>query len=237
MWGVVGKKAGGLADAQHIERKRLLKQRREKALLNTKDRKLAKENFLTAIQASNDTQNCAHSNDELINGANEDTITQADNIDNIEIVAENATNTTTNADNIDNAEVETVKSEDIALSNDNIDNTAMSDNNTHDTILGDYNAENVTPGENSTDDVPSPLLYNRKTTDPSRVKTSRKHRPIQVKPLESSMDNPTTDEITTKTVKGHTFDPTDVQVYDFFIQGTPNPKDLESVKEDQLLDI
>ena len=37
--------------------------------------------------------------------------------------------------------------------------------------------------------------------------------------------------------KGHAFDPTDVRVYEFFIQGTPNPKDLEGVKEDQLLDI
>ena len=32
-------------------------------------------------------------------------------------------------------------------------------------------------------------------------------------------------------------DPTDVQVYEFFIQGAPNPKDLEGVEEDQLLDI
>ena len=60
----------------NIERKRLLKQRREKALQNAKDRKLAKENFLTALKAghkadraSNDTQSSAHSNDELINGA------------------------------------------------------------------------------------------------------------------------------------------------------------------------
>ena len=28
-----------------------------------------------------------------------------------------------------------------------------------------------------------------------------------------------------------------MQVYEFFIQGTPNPKDLEGVGEDQLLDI
>ena len=35
----------------NIERKRLLKQRREKALQNAKDRKLAKENFLTALKA------------------------------------------------------------------------------------------------------------------------------------------------------------------------------------------
>ena len=39
------------------------------------------------------------------------------------------------------------------------------------------------------------------------------------------------------TVKGHAFDPTDVQVYEFFIQGTPNPKGLEGVEEDHLLEI
>ena len=66
----------------NIERKRLLKQRGEKALQNAKDRTLAKENFLTALKAgckadraSNDTQSDAHSNDELINGANTDTKT------------------------------------------------------------------------------------------------------------------------------------------------------------------
>ena len=69
-----------------IERKKLLKQRREKALQNAKDRKSAKENFLTALQASckadkasNDTQSSAHSNEGLINGANADTITPVDN--------------------------------------------------------------------------------------------------------------------------------------------------------------
>ena len=50
--------------AINIERKRLLKQRREKVLQNVKDRKLAKANSLAALQAdqrtnraSNDTQN------------------------------------------------------------------------------------------------------------------------------------------------------------------------------------
>ena len=38
----------------NIERKKLLKQRREKALQNAKDRKLAKENFLTALKAVHD---------------------------------------------------------------------------------------------------------------------------------------------------------------------------------------
>ena len=55
----------------NIEKKRLLKQRREKPLQNAKDRKLAKENFLTALKAgckadrtSNDTQSGANPNDE-----------------------------------------------------------------------------------------------------------------------------------------------------------------------------
>ena len=151
--------------------------------------------------------------------------------------AENIDTDSTNADDIDNAEIKNEKSEEVVMSNDNIDNTTMSDNNTDDTTLGDDNAENVTMGETSTNEVPSPLLYGRKTTDPSKVKTSKKHRPIQVKPLESSIDDPPADEITTETAKGHAFDPTDMPVYEFFIQGAPNPKDLEGVEEHHLLDI
>ena len=175
----------------------------------------------------------------MINGANADTIIHVDNIDNIEIVAENVTNTATNAENIDTdstnadnivtAEIENEKSEEVVISNDNSDNATMSNNN--------IDAENVTTGETSTKDVPSPLLYGRKTTDPSNVKTSKKYRPIQVKPLEPSIADSSADEITTEMVKGHAFDPTDVPVYEFFIQGAPNLKDLEGVEEDQLLDI
>ena len=95
-------------------------------------------------------------------------------------------------------------------SNKNIDDAAMSDNHTSDAILGNDNVENVTPGEISTDDVPSPLLYGRKTTDPSKVKTSKKHRSIRVKPLESSINDPPTDENVTGKAKGHAFDPTDM---------------------------
>ena len=49
-----------------------------------------------------------------------------------------------------------------------------------------------------------------KTTDPSKVKTSKMCRPIQVKPLEPSIADPPADEITTEMAKSHTFDPTDV---------------------------
>ena len=131
----------------------------------------------------------------MINGANADTLTRVDNVDNIEIVAENVTKATTNADNIVNVEIKNDKPEEVVMSDDNIDNTAMSNNNTDDATLGNDNAENVAKGETSTNDIPSPLLYGRKTTDPR--KTSKKHRPIWVKPLESSIDDPSFDEIAT----------------------------------------
>ena len=182
----------------------------------------------------------------MINGANANTINPVDNIDNIETVANNVANVATNAentdteltntDNINNAEIENDKSEDVVMSDDNMDNAAMSDKNNHDAASGD-NTENVTAGETSTDDVPSPLLYGRKTTDPSKVKISRKCRPIMVKPLESSIDDPPADKNATGKGKGHAFDPADMWVHEFFVQSMPNPKDLEGVEEGQLLDI
>ena len=58
-----------------------------------------------------------------------------------------------------------------------------------------------------------------------------------VKPSEPSIGDPLSNEITTVMVSGHAFDPTDVCIYDFLIQGTPNPLDLEGIEEDQLLEI
>ena len=72
------------------------------------------------------------------------------------------------------------------------------------------NAENGESDESSTDDVPSPLIYGRKTTDPTKVKTSKRHRSVRVKPLESPMDNPPVEKEATGKAKGHAFDPTDV---------------------------
>ena len=45
------------------------------------------------------------------------------------------------------------------------------------------------------------------------------------------------DKDTTGKVKSHAFDPTNVRVYEFFVQGAPNRKDLGGVEEDQLLAI
>ena len=237
----------------NIERKRILKQRREKTLQNAKDRKPAEEYFLTASNASHKahraskyTQKGGKSDNGLINSENMNTTTVVDNISNLEIVADNVVNAMTNVecidtepidtDNINNAEVEIDKSEDIVMSDDNDDNPAMSDKDSPHATSGD-DAENSKPGENSTEDVPSPLICGRKMTNPTKVKTSKRCRPVRVTPLESPMGNSPADKDTTGKVKGHAFDPTNVRVYEFFIQGAPNPKDLEGVEEDQLLEI
>ena len=120
------------------------------------------------------------------------------------------------------------------MSDNNTDNVAISDSNTDNTATGDGNMDNTTTGETSTVDVPLPLHYGRKTKDPSKIKTSTKHMPTIVEP---SIGDPLPNEITTAKASGHTFDPTDVHMYEFLIQGTPNPLDLEGIEEDQLLEI
>ena len=188
---IVKTKKGGTTKiyAINIERKILLKQRREKALQNAKDRKLAKENLLAAVKAdhranraSNDIQSNANMNDELIDGSNTDIVIGVKNIDNTAIAAENADNAArdakntdndaTNAENIDNAAINAdntcntatdgEKSDDATMTDDNIDNATISDNNADDAVLGDDNTENTETSEASTVDIPSPLLYGRK---------------------------------------------------------------------------
>ena len=188
---------------------------------------MAKEYFLTALQASHkadriskDTQKGRKSNNGLINDDNTNTTTLLDNINNLQIVADNVANAATNVESIDtesvntdntnNAETENDKSEDIVMSDDNDDNPAMSDKDSPPIASGDDNAEKGESDENSTEDVPSPLIYGRKTTDPTKVKTLKRHRPIMVKPLESPMGNPPVDKEVTGKVKGHAFDPTHV---------------------------
>ena len=54
---------------------------------------------------------------------------------------------------------------------------------------------------------------------------------------EPSIDYPLPNENATGKASGHTVDPTDVRIYEFLIQGAPNPHDLEGIEEDQLLEI
>ena len=96
--------------------------------------------------------------------------------------AESIDTESVNTDNINNAEIENDKSENIVISDDNDDNPAVSDKYSPHAASGDDNAENGEPDENSTEDVPSPLIYGRKMTDPTKVKTSKRHRPVMVNP-------------------------------------------------------
>ena len=120
------------------------------------------------------------------------------------------------------------------MSNKNTDNARMSDSNRENATIGEKNMDNTATGETSTVDIPLPLCYHRKTKDSSKIKTSTKHTPTIVEP---SIDDPLPDENAIAKASGHTFDPTDVRMYEFLIQGTPNLLDLEGIEEDQLLEI
>ena len=113
----------------------------------------------------------------------------------------------------------------------------MSDNNCPQTISGNDDAEDSDLGENSTEDTPSPLFYGRKTSDPTKIKTSKWHRPIKITPLEPPMGNPHVDKDVTGKPNTYVFDTTDVRIHEFFFEGEPNPKDLEGVEEDKILEI
>ena len=238
----------------NIERKRSLRQRREKTLQNAKGKRLAEEDFLTALKASckihralKNVQKRKKSDNGSINDENTNIATIANNINKLEIVANNEVNATTNAedagiesmdaDNINTAETEIDKYEDIAMSDSNDDNTAMSNKDSPPDIPADDNRENSDLGENSTEEVPSPLIYGSKTNDPTKVKTSKRHRPIRVTPRESPTGNPHVDKDATDEAKSYVFDPTNVCTYEFFFEGAPNPKDLEGVEEGKILAI
>ena len=76
------------------------------------------------------------------------------------------------------------------------------------------NIENDEVGENSTEEAPSPLIYGRKTDDPTKVKSSKRCRHGKVTPLESPMGNPQKDKDKDKDGTGtpntYVFDPNDI---------------------------
>ena len=144
------------------------------------------------------------------------------NISNLEIVANHQANATTNVknadtelvnmDNINMAETEIDKDNDVAESNNNDDNPIMSDKESPLESPAKDNIENDEVGENSTEEVPSPLIYGTKTDEPTKVKSSKRCRPVKVTPLESPMGNPQTDKDkdATGTPNTYVFDPNDV---------------------------
>ena len=200
-----------------------MKHRREKALQNAKDRKLAKGNPLAALQAdqranraSNDIQSSANLHDELIDGSNTNTIIGVENTDNTAIAAENVDNTATDTENTDNDATNADNTDNAAINADNTSNAATDSEKSDDAAMSDDNTANTAMSDN----VPSPLPYGRKTKDPSKVKTSKRHTPIMVEPSEPSTGDPSPDEIATAMASGHAFDPTDMRIYEFLFKQT-----------------
>ena len=242
----------------NIERKRLLKQRRERTLQNTRGKTPAEEYFLTALKASSKCYKASKNshkrkkNDNRSN--NDDTtniVTTIYNINNLEIVANHKVNATTNGenadtepmniDNINTAETEIDNNDDVAKSDNNDDNPMMSDIESPLESPANDNVENDEEGENSTEEVPSPLIYGRKTNDLTKVKSSKRCRPVKVTPLESPMGNPQKDEDkdkeATDTLNTFVFDPNNVRIHSFFLEGEPEGKELEGIEEEKLLEI
>ena len=242
----------------NIERKRLLKQRRERNLQNTRGKTPAEEYFLTALKASckcykasKNSHKRKKDNNGLINDDNTNIAMTVYDINNLEIVANHQVNATKNVknadtesvniDNINTAETEIDNNDDVAKSDNNDDNP-MSDKESPLESPAKDNAENDEAGENSTE-VPSPLIYGRKTNDLTKVKSSKRCRPVKVTTLESPMGNPqkdkdkAKDEDATDTPNTYIFDPNDVQIHAFFLEGEPEGKELEGIEEEKLLEI
>ena len=144
------------------------------------------------------------------------------NINNLKIVAnhqinaitnvENADTESVNIDNINTAETEIDNNDDVAKSDNNDDNPIMSDKESPLESPAKDNIENDEVGENSTQEVPSPLIYGRKTDDPTKVQSSKRCRPVKVTPLESPTGNPQKDKDkdAIDTPNTYVFDPNDV---------------------------
>ena len=173
-------------------------------------------------------------------------------INNLKIVANHQVNATTNVknadtesmniDNINMAETEIDNNDDVAKSDNNDDNPIMSDKESPLESPAKDNIENDEVGGNNTEEVPSPLIYGRKTNDPTKVKSSKRCRPVKVTPLESPMGNPQKDKDkakdrdTTDTPNTYIFNPNDVQIHAFFLEGEPEGKELEGIEEEKLLE-
>ena len=144
-------------------------------------------------------------------------------------------------DNINTAKIEIDNNDEVAKSDNNDDNLIMSDKESPLESPAEDNVENDEESENSTEEVPSPLIYGRKTNDPTKVKLSKRHRPVKVIPLESPMGNPQKgkdkDKEATDTLNTFVFNPNDVRIHSFFLEGEPEGKELEGIEEDKLLEI
>ena len=93
------------------------------------------------------------------------------NINNLDIVENHEVNATTNAKNADteSTNIDNINMAETEIDN-NDDNPIMSDKESPLESPANDNIENDEVGENSTEEVPSPLIYGRKTDDPDKDK-------------------------------------------------------------------
>ena len=146
----------------NIEKKKILKERREKALQNAKDKNAEKANSQAALQVCTKTTKASK----------------------------------------DNKDIKMI--------------------------------DDATTGEDSTVDVHLPPHPCGKAKYPSQIKISSKYRNACTEPL---LGNPLPGSQATMKVNGHKPDSCDIGIYEFLIEGAPNPPDLEGIEEDQLLQI
>ena len=93
---------------------------------------------------------------------------------------------------------------------------------------------NATTSEDSTADVHLPPHSSGKAKHPSQIKTCSKHTTVITEP---SIWDPLPSSQAIVMVNGPMLDPGDIGIYEFLIEGAPNPPDLEGIEEDQLLEI
>ena len=94
--------------------------------------------------------------------------------------------------------------------------------------------DNAATGEDSTVDVHLPPHSSGKAKYISQIKISSKDRTAITEP---SLDNPLPGSRATAKVNGHMSNSGVIGIYEFLIEGAPNPPDLEGIEEDQLLQI
>ena len=94
--------------------------------------------------------------------------------------------------------------------------------------------DNAPTGEDSTVDVHLPPHSHGKAKYPSQIKLSSKYRTASTEPL---LGDPLPGSQATVKVNGHMPNSGDIGIYEFLIEGAPNPPDLEGIDEDQLLQI
>ena len=94
--------------------------------------------------------------------------------------------------------------------------------------------DDAATGKDSTVDVHLPPHSHGKAKYPSQIEISSKYRTAIAEPL---LGNPLPGSQANVKVNGNKPDSGDIGIYEFLIEGAPNPPDLEGIEEDQLLQI